>query len=125
MSTFYNVMLFAATLKPVLLRRLLTDGCAAAVYIDSDSHFYRPIDDLFEQAAVDGVILSSLALELHPRDGKLPSEVDIMQCGIFNSGLVAIGFPGALFLDFWVERLSVDHIDDRANGLFGNPKWLN
>ena len=125
MSTSHNVMYSTAALKPVLLRRLLTEGCAAAVYIDLDIHFYRPIDDLFEQAAVDGVVLSPLALELYPRDGKLSSEPDIMRCGIFNSGLVEVGFPGALFLDFWFERLSVNHIDDRANGLFGEPKRLD
>lgn len=121
----YGVMELATAVKPWLLRTLLARGNAVVAYFDPDIFVYKPIDDLFEMTLTEGIALTPHLLAPMPRDGKRPSEVEILGAGTFNLGFIAVSRAAKDFLDWWSERLQRDCRDDPENMVFTDQRWID
>jgi hypothetical protein len=124
MRTIYDVMELSTAVKPAFLSMLLEHDDIVA-YIDPDIYVYRPFTDLVEAARTVGIVLTPHVLSPIPRDGKAPTERNIMQSGIFNLGFIAVGQPARGFLDWWQERLLVDAVSDVEANLFTDQRWID
>src|SRR5882757_1075080 len=87
MAVMYDVLELSTAVKPWLLKWLLDrSGGGAVVYLDPDMRLYGPLDEMFDAVLDHGLVLSPHNLEPMPRDGKKPSEQDILIAGVYNLG---------------------------------------
>lgn len=121
----YSPFEYTTSLKPVLLRTLLDRGADAVVFTDCDTDLYAPLDELAALAAARGVALTPHVLRPLPADGCSPDELDLLQLGVYNTGLLAVGPSGAGFLDWWTGRLRRDCLDAAGEGFFVEQRWAD
>lgn len=128
MAAIYEILELSTAVKPWLLRHLLDrseDGLVA--YLDPDIRLYGPIDDVWELARGHGVVLSPHNVKPIPRDGRKPSEEDILVAGAYNLGFIGLGRTGFAheLLDWWAERLEEHCVVDPARGVFVDQRWID
>ncbi len=125
MIVSYGVMELATAVKPWLLRALLEQGSQAVAYFDPDIVLYQPVDDLFDLADKEAIVLTPHLLAPMPRDDRQPAENDILSAGVYNLGFVAVGTGSHSFLDWWSERLQRDCRVDPARQYFTDQRWID
>ena len=125
MILMYGVTELATALKPATLQLLLNRGYDVAAYFDPDIWVREDVSDIFDQAALSGIVLTPHALQPVPRDGLEIRERGIMQAGIFNLGFIAVGTSAGDFLSWWHERLRIDAVVDFQNALFTDQRWID
>ncbi|MBV9952793.1 MAG: hypothetical protein JO291_12620 [Acidimicrobiia bacterium] len=123
-ASIYGAAELACVLKPAALIRLL-DDTDAAVYLDADIEVLDSMDELEDLAVAHGVVLSPHTLHPMPEDGALPDHFTMLQAGMFNGGLVAVGRDGIPFLTWWADRLRRDGIHEPSVGMHGDQRWLD
>src|SRR5918998_3044730 len=91
MAAMYDVLELSTAVKPWLLRRLLAraDG-GSVVYLDPDIEIFSPLDELDERIREHGLVLTPHATAPMPRDGRRPTEQDILIAGAFNLGFIGL-----------------------------------
>ena len=124
MATAYSVTELATSVKPYLLRELLTTA-DTATYLDPDIQVFIPMPEIAELALEHGIVLTPHFLSPLPRDGMEPDDAVIMGTGIFNLGFIAVGPGSGKFLDFWAERLRHDAIVAPERQLFTDQRWVD
>ena len=126
LSAIYEPVALTCALKPWLLLHLLEES-PAVLYLDSDIRVYARLDGAAAAARRHGLVLTRHLLGPLPRDGRHPTEEDILLAGTFNAGFLAVGRdPDALrFLHWWAERTAEDCSADPARGLFFDQRWLD
>ena len=122
MIAAYEPFALGCALKPWLLSHLLEQS-PAVLYLDSDIRLYAPLDDAFA-AAERGLVLTRHLLGPLPRDGRHPSEEDILVAGIYNGGFIGVSREARTFLDWWAERMVHECTMDLARGRFLDQRWL-
>jgi glycosyltransferase involved in cell wall biosynthesis/SAM-dependent methyltransferase len=128
MAAIYDVLELSTAVKPWLLRTLLArDGIDAITYLDPDIEVFAPLDDVDGLIAEHGLVLIPHVTEPMPRDGKKPSETDILIAGVYNLGFIGIGQGAATdhLLDWWAERLETDCRVDPQRGYFVDQRWMD
>jgi glycosyltransferase involved in cell wall biosynthesis len=129
MAAFYNVLELSTAVKPWLLRHLLDrDGVDAVTYLDPDIWVEDSLVEVDRLAVEHGAVLTPHLTAPLPRDGRKPSEKDIMVSGSYNLGFIALGAEGGVagpLLDWWSERLGDECLIDPANGLFVDQRWID
>jgi hypothetical protein len=121
----YGPVELATALKPHLLRRLLDDGAAVAVFLDPDTEVHAPLHGLAELASARAVALTPHTVAPVPRDGRSPSALEIGATGVFNGGLIAVAGRGRAFLEWWAAQLRRDCVMDPGRGLFVDQRFLD
>ncbi|HEY7509899.1 MAG TPA: glycosyltransferase, partial [Vicinamibacteria bacterium] len=124
----YDVTELCTAVKPALLSLLLTRYAEPAVaYFDPDIVILRPLDELKEALRAADIVLIPHVLDPIPRDGKKPSEQDILIAGAYNLGFVAVrATPEAgRLLAWWGDRLEDGCRVDPAHGLFVDQRWMD
>jgi hypothetical protein len=126
MAGYYEILELTTAVKPWLLRRLMADQ-DHVVYLDPDIRFYAPCPELAELAREHGVVLTPHNVTPMPRDGRKPSEQDILIAGSYNLGFIALRNDAATdaFLDWWSERLLTQCVVDPERGLFVDQRWID
>ncbi|HEY1575314.1 MAG TPA: glycosyltransferase [Pseudonocardiaceae bacterium] len=105
MATAYTGAELAAAVKPLLLRRLLTEA-TVAVYLSPDVRVYAPFaDDIVPAATEHDIVLLPRFLEPLPLDDREPDDSAVLAGGMFDPGFLAVGRRAKGFLDFFAERL--------------------
>lgn len=124
----YDNMEFATAIKPYAfahLRRLHPHS--GIMYLDPDILVVQPLVEV-ETAFADGALAVLTPHLLDPiDDDRHPGEREIMTCGTYNCGFVAIG-PHAdadRLIDWWARRLEFGACNDVAAGLFTDQKWMD
>lgn len=125
MHVMYDVMEYATALKPAMLMYLHRSGVLSASYFDPDIRIYGALDDVFETAARQGIVLTPHVLEPLPRDKKRLTESEIMHSGMYNLGFIATGPSAYRFLTWWHDRLTTESVVDLANALFTDQRWVD
>ncbi len=120
MIAAYGPFELMCALKPWLLMHLLAQS-PAVLYLDSDIRVYAPLDDA---VGPPGLVLTRHLLGPLPRDGRHPSEEDILQAGVYNSGFLGVGRDAVGFLGWWAERMAEECTVDPARGLFVDQRWV-
>jgi glycosyltransferase involved in cell wall biosynthesis len=109
-------------LRPMLLGHLQTaapdDG---HVFLAPGTVVVDRIDEVEQLAREHEVALVPRVLQPVPRDGRVPSEPDLLAQGLFLPDILAVGPGSAPFLRWWAERMGLDgRADDDAA-----PAWLD
>jgi glycosyltransferase involved in cell wall biosynthesis len=129
MAAFYSLLEFSTAVKPWLLRHLLDrDGLDVVVYLDPDIRVEDSLAEIERRAREHGAVLTPHLTAPLPRDGRKPSEAEIMVAGSFNLGFIALGADGAIaepLLGWWSERLEEECLIDPVNGLFVDQRWID
>lgn len=125
MAMIYDIMELATAVKPWLLRSLLERGLPQIAYLDPDIKVYDTLEDLAPLTQKHGLVLTPHILQPIARDGRYPSEADILSSGTYNLGFVAVSQASRPFLSWWEERLSRDCRRDVANGIFVDQRWID
>ena len=123
----YTILELNTAVKPFLLSVLFeTYKLDKLVYFDPDIVLYRPLDDLEHLLDRYGVVLTPHILE-PLNDNATPSEIDLLQAGIYNLGFVAFSQRTNLsqLLKWWQARLYDHCIRDVAHGLFVDQRWMD
>ncbi|HEY3751559.1 MAG TPA: glycosyltransferase [Pseudonocardiaceae bacterium] len=124
MATAYTVVELAAAMKPLLLRRLLTEA-PVVVFLDPDIRVYAPFPEVTQLALDNDIVLTPRFLKPMPRDDYEPSETAVMATGMFDLGFLAVSQGAKAFLDFWAERLRHDAIVAPQEQLFADQRWAD
>lgn len=125
MATAYSVTELATSVKPQLLRELRRKSSDVVVYLDPDTQVFAAMPEVETLALAHQLVLTPHFLTPLPRDGKKPTESDIMGSGIFNLGFIAVGPGSDAFLDFWATRLRHDAIAAPERQLFTDQRWVD
>ncbi len=129
MATVYDVVELSTAVKPWLLRHLLDrDGVEAVTYLDPDIRVVDSLAEIERRSLEHGGVLTPHLTSPLPRDGRKPSEEDIMIAGSYNLGFISLGAGGEIagpLLDWWSERLENECLIDPANGLFVDQRWID
>ena len=123
----YDRKQVAVAAKPYLLEHLLDRGFSTVVFLDADMLVLEPLDSLLDTAARHSVTLvPHLTTPLTGPD-RAARELNILQCGVFNGGCLAVHRSSATsaFLAWWQSRVFAHSVDDMAAGLFLDQHWLN
>lgn len=121
----YDIVEFATSLKPFLLRHLLDEGARSVIYFDPDIQLFARIDDIWTLAERTSVVLTPHSLAPLPNDGSTPDEPYILRAGIYNLGFIAVGERAMDFLRWWSDRLRRDCVNAPDHGLFVDQRWVD
>lgn len=124
MAAAYSITELATSVKPALLRRLLKED-DVVMYLDPDIALYRDLTELEVLVRRHDIVVTPHATEPIPRDGKRPTEQDLLISGGMNLGFIGVGAGSTAFLEWWAERLLWDCIIDPCSGLFVDQKWID
>ena len=128
MAAIYDVMELSTAVKPWLLRTLLArPGVDSVSYLDPDIQVFSSLAKIEEEAKTHGIVLTPHFTTPLPRDGRKPSEEDILIAGTYNLGFIGLGAGDTAdaLLDWWSERLENDCVNDPANGHFVDQRWID
>ncbi|USX50035.1 glycosyltransferase family 4 protein [Lentzea sp. HUAS12] len=125
MATAYDSGELAGAVKPLVLRKLLSQGAPAAIFLHPDIRVFAPYPEVVDLAVQHDIVLTARLLEPMPRDGYEPSDLGMMAMGMFDLGFIAVGQGSKKFLEFWAERLRQDAIIDPGAQLFVDQRWAD
>jgi glycosyltransferase involved in cell wall biosynthesis/SAM-dependent methyltransferase len=128
MAAYYDVMELSTAVKPWLLRTLLARPSVNSVsYLDPDIQVFSSLAKIEEEAIRHGIVLTPHFTAPLQRDGRKPSEEDILISGTYNLGFIGLGAgeTADALLDWWSERLENDCLNDPANGHFVDQRWID
>lgn len=97
---------------PPLLKFLTATTGSSQVYLADDVCVFgdlQEVDDLVRQV---GLVLAPRSLSAFPADDMTPDQAQLLNVGIYNPGLVAVGPESMEFLDWWTEAM---HNEARRN----------
>jgi glycosyltransferase involved in cell wall biosynthesis/SAM-dependent methyltransferase len=128
MAAWYDVMELSTAVKPWLLRTLLErPGYDSVVYLDPDIRIFAPLEEIEQRVASHDVVLTPHFDKPLPRDGRKPSEEDILIAGSYNLGFIGLrgGETADALLDWWSERLENDCLNEPEAGRFVDQRWID
>ncbi|HEY2093049.1 MAG TPA: glycosyltransferase [Thermoanaerobaculia bacterium] len=126
MAAIYDVTELATAVKPWAFEHLFARGASVVLYLDPDIEVFDSLGPLEPLTREHGMVLTPHVTAPLPRDGKRPDERDLLLAGIYNLGFLALsGEKATTFLPWWRERLRRDCINDPANGVFVDQRWLD
>lgn len=126
MAAIYDLTELATALKPWAFAHLFDRGASVVVYLDPDIEVFDSLGPLEPLALAHGILLTPHVTEPLPRDGGRPDERDLLLAGIYNLGFLALSSDGAsAFLPWWRERLRRSCLNDTAEGLFVDQRWVD
>jgi SAM-dependent methyltransferase len=126
MAARYDQIELATAIKPWLMRHLLARA-PSVVYLDPDIRLYGPLEPVEAALNDHGIVLSPHNIAPIPRDGRRPTEADILVAGAYNLGFLGLSRrPDAeRLLGWWSERLETECVVDPARGRFVDQRWLD
>jgi hypothetical protein len=128
MAAIYDVLELSTAVKPWLLRHLLYErGLERVAYLDPDIRLYDRLDEIERLTGEHGLVLIPHITSPLPRDGKRPSEADILISGTYNLGFISLERSQSTddLLDWWSERLKTDCVVAPDAGYFVDQRWMD
>src|SRR5215210_1784943 len=128
MAAIYDVLELSTAVKPWLLRHLLDErGLERVAYLDPDIRVYDRLDEIERLTGEHGLVLIPHITSPLPRDGKRPSEADILISGTYNLGFISLERSPSTddLLDWWSERLKTDCVVAPDVGYFVDQRWMD
>jgi len=126
MAAIYDVTELCTAVKPWAFRYLFDRGASVAIYLDPDIEVFDSLGPLEPLTRDHGLILTPHVTVPLPQDGKRPGEGDLLLAGMYNLGFLALSAQTATtFLPWWGDRLRRGCLNDPAQGLFVDQRWID
>lgn len=128
MAALYDVLELSTAVKPWLLKHLLRErGIERVAYLDPDIRIFDPLTEVDSLLHDNQLVVTPHATEPMPRDGRKPSEVEILTSGVYNLGFIGMarGAETDHLLEWWAERLERDCVVDPERGFFVDQRWID
>ncbi|WP_022928959.1 methyltransferase domain-containing protein [Patulibacter americanus] len=129
MRGIYNILEFSTAVKPWLLRYMLDhhDDGSGICYFDPDIQVHSRMTELEAALQESSVVLTPHLTAPMPRDGKKPSETDILIAGVYNLGFIGLSASDETdhLVAWWQERLRTDCRVDTEKGFFVDQRWID
>ncbi|MFQ5964295.1 MAG: glycosyltransferase [Candidatus Scalinduaceae bacterium] len=123
----YTIIEINTAIKPFFLEYLLRSGYEKVIYFDPDVFIMNDINEI--EKLLDGynIILTPHILENIPDDAKKPSNLDILNAGVYNLGFIAIkdSEETKRSLKWWQEKLIDGCFMDVEKGFHVDQKWID
>ena len=124
----YTIVELLTSVKPFYIEWLFNQYPAAEsiVYFDPDIMIFQPLTGLEESLKKYDIILTPHFTQ-PINDNCLPTELHVMQTGVFNLGFIAVKRSENTFnmLRWWQSRLKEQCVIDLSRGLFVDQLWAN
>jgi hypothetical protein len=116
---------YAAT--GLLLAHLFESGMRRVVFLKQETLVLGPIDSLFDALDRHSLVLTPHLLEPLEGDDAVARELNVLQSGIFNGGVVGVSATpaGRRFVEWWRNRTAVECRHAIAEGLHYEQRWLD
>ena len=96
MAALYQVLELSTAVKPALLRHLLNQpGQERIAYLDPDIEIHAPLTEIDELLGTYPLVVTPHLTAPMPRDGRRPSETEILMSGSFNLGFIGLADTSA------------------------------
>lgn len=128
MAFRYDITEFSTAVKPFVFQWIFANiDCDSVVYLDPDIMVFSPLSEV-ESWLEKGVSVVATPHITQPlEDTHKPSDLDILQAGVFNLGFIAFNRcpESDAFLRWWADRLVNYCTFDKEQGLFVDQKWCD
>lgn len=127
MALRYDVMEFNTAIKPFVMQYFFDQGYKQALYLDPDLYIVKPLEHVYKalRSGATGVLTPHTTVPLD--DGMKPSDITIMQSGIYNLGFGAFTNKpeSRAFVDWWADRCRAECINRIDLGIFVDQKFCD
>ncbi len=125
LAAIYDVTELSTAVKPLLLKRLVSESSGIAVYLDPDIRVYGSLNDLVPLGRTHGIVLTPHTMTAFPRDDQRLASADLLAAGVFNLGFIAVGPSAGPFLDWWWEQTERNALSDISQMMFTDQRWVD
>lgn len=112
------------SMKPILLKYLLSNISEKAIFLDCDLHFCNSFDFLAEELNKSRFLLTphwkTINIENKFRDFSL-----LMTDGLYNAGFIGVNRAGIEILDWWAKACAFKCERNYTKGIYDDQKYLN
>lgn len=119
-----NMDKFRWSMKPVLMKHLLTNGFEKMLYVDSDICFFKDPMFLFQKLDTSSVLLTP-----HWKTTKIWENykdfVRNHRHGMYNAGFVGSNQKGIEALDWWAKSCESVCVKKMSDGLYVDQSYLD
>jgi hypothetical protein len=127
MSKIYTELEFAYALTPFVIQRLLAKSYDQVLFLKLETLVLGELDPLFIELNLRSVIVTPHLLFPDISVANINQEVDVLQAGVFNSGIV--GFRNTtealMYLNWWGQKTKSQCFRDISIGLHFEQRWLD
>ena len=119
----YDLLEFATSVKPTILKNYLNDGYKRVTYLDPDIQVFADFKELFDSKK--SIAVTPHMLEDFPMDSKLPNQQSILYAGIYNLGFISVTSGAMPFLAWWEKKLNKYCSMDVEAGYHVDQRWVD
>ncbi len=123
----YSILELCTAFKPFVLKYIFEKyNLTKLAYFDPDILVTNSLQPLAELLEHNNIILTPHITQPY-QDEKNPTEIGIMQAGIYNLGFIALANTSTSIsmLDWWSKRLYNYCLCSMEKGLFVDQKWID
>jgi glycosyltransferase involved in cell wall biosynthesis len=123
----YPVLELSTAVKPYALGLLLDRyELDKIIYLDPDIKVYASLQPLLDTMDRHSMVLTPHLTDPLD-DGFHPSELDILRCGTYNLGFIALSSAPETnrFLEWWRKKLYDLCVIDLPRGIFVDQRWMD
>lgn len=121
----YAQQALSYALTPTALAQLLDRGFERVLFIKQESLVVGDLTPAFELLEQHPIVLTSHLHEPLDGDDAVARELNILQSGTFNIGLLGVSQNARPFLDWWSDRLRTHCIHDVPHGMHYEQRWID
>lgn len=119
----YDLLEFATSVKPTILKNFLNSGYTRVTYLDPDIQVFTDFTDSLNPEK--SISVTPHILGDFPEDFKLPDHQSILYAGIYNLGFISVLAESLPFLVWWENKLTRYCTMDVKNGYHVDQKWVD
>lgn len=127
MAFYYEVTEYCTSIKPFIMKSLLSEGFDTVTYIDPDICVYQDLSGpVFSYLSTYSIFLTPHIC--YPIDDEFkPNEEIHLVSGTYNLGFISIANNDETmrFIQWWSERCERNCFNEQTIGLFVDQKWIN
>jgi len=127
MAFYYEVTEYCTSIKPFIMKSLLSEGFDTVTYIDPDIYVYQDLSGpIFSYLSTYSIFLTPHIC--YPIDDEFkPNEEIHLVSGTYNLGFISIANNDETmrFIQWWSERCEHNCFNEQTIGLFVDQKWIN
>lgn len=127
MAFYYEVTEYCTSIKPFIMKSLLSEEFNTVTYIDPDIYVYNDLSEpVFSYLSTHSIFLTPHIC--YPIEDEFkPNEEIHLVSGTYNLGFISIANNDETvrFIQWWSERCENNCFNEQTIGLFVDQKWIN